>query len=290
MLPEFMKKHQLSEAFKKNALKRFIPLAEEIVSHQLSANKTYYIGINGCQGSGKSTFSSFLKEYIEDQHKLNVTVLSLDDFYLSKSDRLALSVKIHPLFETRGVPGTHNIPLLKQVLTSLQQPGKCLIPRFDKSTDNPFPETQWEEMDAPADIVLLEGWCWGVNHQSVHELDVACNALESEEDSSGVWRHFVNQQIKSNYEPLYSLMNYWVMLKAPDFENVFAWRLEQENKMIKALGHSGSAAMDEGQIQHFIQYFQRLTEHSLKTLTKDCNLVYELNQNREIIRSLVREQ
>lgn len=289
MLSEFLEKHQLSEAFEKNALKRFIPLSEQIVAHHNRANRTLFVAINGCQGSGKSTLGAFLKEYIEATFDLTVAILSLDDFYLSKSDRLALSVKVHPLFETRGVPGTHNVSQLKQVLESLKQSGNCSIPRFDKSNDDPFPKDQWSEVDTPIDIVLMEGWCWGVNHQSASALESPCNSLESQEDASGVWRHFVNQQLKHHYEPLYKMMDYWIMLKAPDFNNVFAWRLEQENKMINAPGTNGNASMDQHQIKHFIQFFQRLTEHALASLPEKCDVVFELDEYRQITQSVSRE-
>ena len=133
MLNEFLAKHKLGKDFEGNALKWFTPLSQQIIKHHNGANRPVFIGVNGCQGSGKSTLCDYLKWTIESQSPLKVVSLSLDDFYLSRSERLALSVKIHPLFETRGVPGTHDTALLQTVLSSLQNQTDVSIPRFDKT-------------------------------------------------------------------------------------------------------------------------------------------------------------
>ena len=50
-----------------------------------------------------------------------------------------MSNKIHKLFLTRGVPGTHEIPLIKKTLNGFIKKFKSiLIPRFDKSSDNRY--------------------------------------------------------------------------------------------------------------------------------------------------------
>ena len=38
-------------------------------------------------------------------------MLSLDDLYLPKAERLRLARDVHPLLATRGVPGTHDVAL-----------------------------------------------------------------------------------------------------------------------------------------------------------------------------------
>ena len=62
------------------------------------------IGMNGAQGSGKSTLARFLQIYFQELHGLSVVILSLDDLYLTRADRIALAEEVHPLFKTRGVP------------------------------------------------------------------------------------------------------------------------------------------------------------------------------------------
>lgn len=283
MLAAFREKHKLNKAFETIAQNWYIPLAQAINKHQLGAKGPYFVAINGCQGSGKSTLSDFLKEYLQAQYQLNIVALSLDDFYLSKSDRLALSIKVHPLFNTRGVPGTHDMRRVKQVLDDVAQNQPTLVPRFDKSSDNLFPEDSWEIISDPVNVVIFEGWCWGVEHQLASKLQFDCNGLETEHDSLGVWRQFVNKQLEMVYEPLYSIMDYWIMLKAPSFENVYAWRLEQEQKLAQSNSDNSNEIMNAEQIRHFIHHYQRLTEQALETLPDKCDLVFNLNEKREII-------
>lgn len=45
------------------------------------------VGINGAQGSGKSTLSCHLKENLQQQHNKKVVVLSIDDLYKTQSER-----------------------------------------------------------------------------------------------------------------------------------------------------------------------------------------------------------
>lgn len=292
----FIYRHQLSPKFIEIAQKWFIPLTETLRMHHDGAEGPFFVGVNGCQGSGKSTLSEFMVDYLTDVHGLNVITLSLDDFYFSKATRLALSIKIHPLLATRGVPGTHDVETLKETLIELKNQSYPLsIPRFNKATDNPFEQSQWLQVEKPVDIVIMEGWCWGVNAQPAGLLTDPINALEAQEDTTSAWRHYVNRQLKVAYEPLYNVIDYWIMLKAPDFSCVETWRCEQEHKLRTTLGvidgdtsnHSG--LMTDKQIRHFIQYYQRLTEFSLQTLPSRCDAVFELNETRNIVAARLSE-
>ncbi|WP_166423078.1 kinase [Paraglaciecola sp. 20A4] len=288
MLTEFADKHQLGKEFLHDARKWYIPLADNIATHQDSALKPYFLGVNGCQGSGKSTLSDFLNAYLTEQYDLNVVVMSLDDFYLDQSQRSAIADEIHPLFKTRGVPGTHNMTLAAKVLAQLrEQQSPISIPRFNKATDNPQPVEQWQKITTTVDVVIFEGWCWGVEPQDENDLAEPINSLEKNCDQTGAWRKYVNLQLQQNYAPLYSLMDYWIMLKAPSFDCVYNWRLEQEHKLAKTLSadplHSKVNIMNDQQVLSFIQYYQRLTEHALATLENKCDMVFTLNAHRRII-------
>lgn len=280
----FLKSQSLTQRYLDTALKWFTPLGDHIASHHISAKKPFCVGLNGAQGSGKSTLCAFLEYYLSEAHGLNVVSLSLDDFYLSQSDRLSLSVKVHPLFKTRGVPGTHDVALLKKTLQRLGEYGTVSLPRFNKASDNPHAVLDWPVVNAPVDVVLMEGWCWGASAQSAQQLTQNENTLEQEHDALGVWRDTVNQSLIKEYQPLYSMMDYWVMLKAPSFDCVSDWRIEQEHKLKESLSekdiHSG--VMNDTQVRHFIAYFERLTKHLIATLPDKVDCLYELDKNRHI--------
>ena len=286
MINSFINKNKLPTDFSVIAEGYFIPLAEEIKMHQSSAKTTYFVGINGSQGSGKSTLSAFIKDYLTENYDMKVVVMSLDDFYLSRIERQIIATDVHPLFTTRGVPGTHNMHQAKSVMHNLKHQQPTTIPRFNKATDNPHPISSWSKVSCAVDIVIFEGWCWGVEPQTSKQLKQPVNGLEAIEDDNAAWRNHVNLQLSLHYKPLYSLMNKWVMLKAPCFEDIYAWRLEQEQKLIAATTFNDKndtqGIMNEQQIQHFIEHYQRLTEHSLDTLPNTCDHVFELNHERSI--------
>ena len=286
----FLSQEMLSDAYLVDALKWFRPLGDAIASHHDGAGRPYYVGVNGAQGSGKSTFSAFIAYYLTHYKNKRCVVMSLDDFYLSQSDRLALSVKVHPLLKTRGVPGTHDVDLIAKTIKRLSEYGTVSIPQFDKATDNPKPVTEWPIVNTPVDIIIFEGWCWGIKPQTPSKLSSPINQLEHEQDTLGNWRHFVNQQLASEYQTVQEMMDYWVMLQAPSFQCVEAWRIEQEHKL--KLRHANdsetdksasSGIMSDEQIKAFIMHFQRLTQHCLETLPTKADCLYLLDKQRHIL-------
>lgn len=282
-LDNFLQSQQLPASFIKTAQDVFIPLADKLAIHAQPLEKPFFIGINGCQGSGKSTLAAFLNQYFFTTKKLNVVSFSLDDFYLTKAQREALAHSVHPLFSTRGVPGTHNIEQLKQVLLNLQaQHTPISIPRFDKAIDDVYEENQWQCIKKPVDIVIIEGWCWGVSAQSPEALLKPINSLEKTRDSTAIWRSYVNQQLEQYYQPLYALMNTWIAIQAPHFDCVFQWRMEQENKLAARTNSSENQLMSAKDIAHFILYFERLTREALEQMPEFAKYLLALDENRDV--------
>ena len=291
MLATFMEQHQLPEQFTTTVKEYYQPLADHIYKQYQHNESPYFIGINGCQGSGKSTFTDFIAEYLTATYQLNVIVMSLDDFYLSSDKRQQLAQNVHPLLATRGVPSTHDIDALNQVLTQLtQHKTGFAIPKFSKATDEPLPESQWPVVSKPADIVLLEGWCWGVKAQTQQQLAAPINELELQNDPSGKWRTHVNEQLEKLYQPLYQKMNYWIGLQAPSFDCVYKWRLEQEQKLQdRNVGLANSKIMTPEEILNFTQYFQRLSVQGSQTVSKIADAIFYLDYDRHITKMTVKE-
>jgi D-glycerate 3-kinase len=284
-LNEFINKEQLPLTFKAHALKWFKPIFTDVLMHQINAKRPLFIGVNGSQGSGKSTLSQLLTEFINQATDYNAVTLSLDDFYLNKDARNELAKKQHQMFATRGVPGTHDTQLMYEVLNKLKTGQPCRLPRFNKAIDNPFPIDECPLQETKVDFVILEGWCWGVTAAPDEELIQPVNEMESSKDAFMLWRQYSNQVLSTEYQPLYELFDYWIMLKAPSFDCVYKWRCEQEDKL-RAKNADAPGIMNEAQIYAFIQHYQRLTERCLGTLPKTFDLVFELNHDREIIQAI----
>lgn len=283
LIQSFIKDNKLDNDFEATALNWFIPAAELIYRHQVRANKPFFVGLNGCQGSGKSTLTAFIQFYLSSTYQVRIAVISLDDFYYPQTTRQQLAKSTHPLLASRGVPGTHDCALLETVLHSLKDGSPTVLPRFNKASDNPQPEQSWPQMTDAADIVIFEGWCWGTSPQTSDALLQPINELEQNEDENSVWRAYVNTQLTSKYEPLYSLFDFWLMLQAPSFQAVSSWRKQQEAKLRQTAPADQSGIMSDSQIERFIQHFQRLTEHSLTTLPNTADLVLSLDPQRQIL-------
>jgi len=258
------------------------PYLTELADWVMQQKLPLVLGINGAQGTGKSTLASVLKIMLEDKG-LSVAALSLDDFYLSQHQRGILADTIHPLLQTRGVSGTHDVPLaIKTIKHLVSGQGNVLIPQFDKQTDNPKPVRDWFESVAPVDVVLFEGWCVGSMAQSENDLIEPMNALEAYEDKQAVWRKYVNDQLAHEYQPLFALLDKLVFLQAPSFEAAFDWRFDQESQTFSS---NPKQAMNEQQLKRFMAHYERLTTHNLETLASKADVTLKLDVQHRIIAS-----
>jgi D-glycerate 3-kinase len=64
MISAFIEKHHLPNEFKRTVKQFYQPLADKIFNQYLMKNSAFFVGINGCQGSGKSTLTDFLATYL----------------------------------------------------------------------------------------------------------------------------------------------------------------------------------------------------------------------------------
>ncbi len=290
-LDDFIARHCLPVTYARQAEKWFAPVAKHIATRQKKTGGTIIIGISGAQGSGKSTLADLLAFFCADRHKLPGVVLSMDDFYFTRPQRQHLATTVHPLLVTRGVPGTHDVQLAIDTILQLRDgTTETLIPRFDKAKDDRYPQRQWTHVSESIGLILLEGWCLGARPQTSGALVKPVNELEKNHDPDAQWRHHVNQQLCRVYPALFGLVDTCIMLKAPSFEAVYQWRLEQERKLNSPLAHSSlrrdrptDRIMDARSIRNFIQHFQRITEHLLESLPARADILFELNDHREII-------
>ena len=57
---------------------------------------------------------------------------------------------VHPLFATRGVPGTHDLTLLHDTINALRgSQGEVAVPGFDKAADDRTEMVHWRQESAP---------------------------------------------------------------------------------------------------------------------------------------------
>jgi D-glycerate 3-kinase len=259
------------------------PIVSAIASRFGQGSRCLTVGVAGAQGTGKSTLAAHVCEQLEARHGLRAVVVSLDDYYLTKASRQELARTVHPLLATRGVPGTHDVGALYAALRRLSDAaaGEAVeLLQFSKADDDRVPETR--SVEGPFDVILFEGWCVGASPQPDAELANPINALEQAEDADGRWRKFANDQLAHSYASLWTELGFFVFLAAPDFATVYQFRDEAEQKLRAARGLRAPGVMTAEQLQRFVQHYERITRHMLRTTPAVADLVLQLDAKRRV--------
>jgi D-glycerate 3-kinase len=281
-ISRFLREEKLPEGYRQTIESALLPLGQRLATRIRQSDSLVVIGLCGAQGSGKSTASAVLAELL-NREDLPTAAMSIDDFYLPHAERQQLARGVHPLLATRGVPGTHDVELAQAVIESLADEGMTQVPVFDKATDDRRPRAQWRPLEGPLRAVILEGWCVGARPQDAAQLATPVNALERDEDPEGRWRGYVNEALAGRYAALFSRLSPMVLLAAPSFEVVLAWRTEQEHKLRERLareGGDGSRVMSDGQIARFISHYERITRHILAEMPARADHLIALDADR----------
>ena len=280
---KFLKKQEVADkpiVDKIGKLNKFyLPLSEWIYSIYKKDKKIKIVGLSGGQGAGKSTITGILKFILRRKYGLDLCVFSIDDFYKTKAERKKMSKNIHPLFLTRGVPGTHDLSLINKTIKKLRKRNfkTVFIPKFDKSIDDRSRKSKWQKIKNPPNVIIFEGWCVGAKHQKSSDLKKSLNLIERKYDFDLSWRKTVNNCLKNQYKKLFNKIDKLVYLKAPSFDYIFKWRLLQEKKMKLTL--KSKKIMSKSQIKEFIMFYERITKHMMKNYSKISDLTVFLDKS-----------
>ncbi|MEM7079279.1 MAG: kinase [Pseudomonadota bacterium] len=256
------------------------PLAS-LLGALVSERELRIVGISGSQGSGKSSLAATLVDAVASAHVAvgsehssgaprAAATASLDDFYLTHKARERLAAEVHPLLQTRGVPGTHETELMERFLAAARAGTACRVPEFDKGQDD-----RVGIRELHAHHWVFEGWCLGAQPQAGAQLTEAVNALEREEDTDGRWRSWVNRQLQG-YQPFWEQIDFWVHLRVPGFAQVEAWRYQQELALAPTL------RMSRQEIRRFIAHYERVTRALWAAQPQGPGLVVTLDAQHHI--------
>lgn len=229
------------------------------------------IGVAGAQGSGKSYQC---RRYVAAHPR--IAHFSLDDVYFTKAERAALAKRFHPLFATRGPPGTHTLGLAVQTIAALRAAGpstETQLPRFDKAADDRAPESTWPKFVGRPEAILFDGWCLGALPDALG--DKPLNALEAQEDAAGVWRARIREDLAERYAMFFAQFDAILYLKPPSWDAVKRWRSEQE---IENLGRPMNDT-DHARLDRFLMHYERITK-SMMTGEHVASVVVTQDENR----------
>lgn len=231
------------------------------------------IGVAGSQGSGKTTACRLLAA----ANAPRFAHFSLDDVYLPRAAREHLAREVHPLFATRGPPGTHDLALAEATIDALMNAGpdtRTPLPVFNKATDDRAPESAWPVFTGQPEAILFDGWCVGATVPALPA--EALNDIERE-DADGFWRKETETQLRKIYVPFFAAFDAIVYLKPPNWEIVRAWRGQQEEHL---LGRALTAA-EAAKLDRFLMFYERITR-SMMAGGHVAGVVVELDEVRRV--------
>jgi len=292
---KFLSKEKIfgkSTASKILTLKKiYIPMSFWIEKKYKAKGNTLFLGLSGGQGSGKTTAAEILKIVLKIFFKRKIYVSSIDDFYKTLEDRNKLSKQVHPLLKTRGVPGTHDINLVRSFFHNVKRKKfkKTKLPKFEKAKDDRLKKKYWFNVNQKPEIVILEGWCIGAKPQSEFLIKNPINNLEKNEDKNFKWRKYANEKLKKDYKKLFTMLDHLIFMKIPNLNMVFEWRFLQEKKLRKK-SYFKKKIMSRSEIKRFIMFYERITLQMIKDLSKSASIVMLLKKNHEIKKALFRSK
>ncbi|AJQ93895.1 hypothetical protein [Gynuella sunshinyii] len=281
-------------------LARFIALRSEQI--QAREQRAAVIGINGSQGSGKTTINAFLQIILTRGFGKNVAGFSIDDVYKTYHQRQQMAAQVHPLFAIRSVPGTHDTQLALTTIRNLMfnaDHQSVPLPQFDKmarhGAGDRLPESLWPVITGKVDVVLFEGWCVGATPQNSEDLTVPVNQREKTEDADGTWRQEVNRQLSTTYQELFELLDDLLVIQVRSMEDVYRNRELQEQHLRQRLQEAieqgrtttGLGAMNPEKVVAFIGLYERITRHMLTTLADEARATLFIGDHHRIERMRV---
>jgi len=299
-LEALMNQHRLPPEYRRTVSDIIEPLALSLYQASKDSDTPLVVGIHGAQGTGKSTLTDFLQVLLAYRYRCPTASLSLDDIYHTRETRSELASEVHPMLATRGVPGTHDLPLGNRVLDELvaaNAGSRTPMPVFNKALDDREPEENWPLFIGHPEIILVEGWCLGALPQSEEELATPLNDLERNDDADGRWRRYVNQQLDGPYKDFFERLDLLIMMKAPSFDAVKRWRTEQEHKLAeryraapKVGEESGRPApqvriMGDAELERFVMHYERITRHCLDEMPARADVLLELDEDHTLTRA-----
>ncbi|WVQ77976.1 hypothetical protein IAT38_000057 [Cryptococcus sp. DSM 104549] len=246
-------------------------LAAQIAEHKSKGEKgPLMVGLQGPQGCGKTTLTTALVSYLEEEKKIKSAILSVDDLYKTH-DGLQSVAQQHPdnaLLAGRGPPGTHDVALAVSILEAVETINSASgntvnLPIFDKSLCGGEGDRSKEtvKVTGPIDLFILEGWSMGFAPLSESELKAAyANPKPASPATSKTY--FPNHPLSSlstlNFyltdfaSAVYPFFSSFIQVEPVSYDYVFAWRLEQERAM-KA--KNGGKGMSDEQVEKFVERY-----------------------------------
>ncbi|KAL6949717.1 hypothetical protein ACO0QE_000373 [Hanseniaspora vineae] len=258
--------------------------------------------VSAPQGAGKTYLTTKLRENLSTRGYRCLAV-SIDDFYLTHADQAKINNSIgahNPLVNGRGLPLTHDLPLLSQFFQQLFNENEknnkqysqrfIQVPRYDKSKFNGEGDrlSELDKIATPLDIVLLEGWFLGFNpipdESKIHNENMIIVNKELSKYKNTLWNNPLIQKYNNTCGVIVKCESGISIEKL-----VTKWRLQQEHAMIDKTGNG----MTDDQVKNFVSRYlpsYELYYTNLVKMGKMSDLIVEINPARQLVAFKIRDE
>ena len=302
LLEQFCREEHIPGSLEQELWHIYLPFAQWIIPRasrmQEERAGAYILGINGAQGSGKTTINHILQLILRAGFRKKVVGFSIDDLYDTYQRRLEKGRDISPILARVRGPGTHDLDLGIEILDRLIDGKPARIPRFDKSLANNqgdrVAESDWLEVAERQDIVLFEGWNVGEAPFPKEEVELRFDKLR---DINGflAWRDYYLSTLQDNergYAALFDRLDDLVMIRIHDFAEVYANREQAESKLRQRIARDagegrsteGMSAMTQAEVISFVDHYEPWTRHMLQEMPERAALVFWMGTGHRITR------
>jgi len=280
----------------------YLPVYQEVIArlrtHRTAQGggakaKPMVVAVSAPQGCGKTTLTRNIVHLVQTTPKkfldadsvgdsgfVKAATLSMDDFYLTNEEQMALGAANpdNVLLQYRGNAGTHDLAFGTRALDNLihintSGQSTVSVPRYDKlamgGRGDRRPESEWDVVSAPLDVILLEGWMLGfepIEDESAGIIDP--NLIQ------------VNNYLRNYKAALWGAdrVDWWIIFKVKEPKWVYKWRLEAERK--------AGGGLSDAEVQDFVDRFMPAYDAYLPALYENPppeSLVVVVDEYRDVL-------
>lgn len=191
------------------------------------------------------------------------------------------------MLQGRGPPGTHDIPLLQTVLSSVTKMNESSnssidLPAFDKSQYSGFGDRSPTpiKLTGPIDIFILEGWSLGFEPLDTETLKQLHDHGRTSKKHPISTLEQINQNLRDFASDINNRFDTHISIFPESYDYVYKWRLQQEHHM---KSDNGGKGMTDEEVEKFVDRYMPVYELYKGTDGRCGGLRLVFGEQREVL-------